>query len=133
MAQPNGLNPIFLGKVKGAGFDALHGKGVSTTAIELNSATQTAKNVFGTTNGFDGSVSGMLISCINANSGSVTLKGPWGTYATVEKLDGVAGSVRAATTFSYTAITTDGTLQVVGSMENSSVRVYLTYKVYDNT
>ncbi len=41
------------GKKTALGFDALHGKGVSVTTITL-AGTDTAQNVFGAINGFDG-------------------------------------------------------------------------------
>jgi len=54
MATPNGLNPTFGGRVGAQGFATLHNKGIGCVVVDTNSTT--AVDVFGTTNGFTGTI-----------------------------------------------------------------------------
>ena len=87
-------------------------------------------NVFGTTNGFASTVTGMLVSALGATSQTVTLKGVNGatiaTTTTSSSVGGVTGPSSAGLT--NTALTSAGTLTVSsGSASDTSlVTVFFT-------
>jgi hypothetical protein len=72
MASPNGLNPKFIGQAKAGSFEATHGKGISSTCITLSGTT--ASNLFGTTNGFRGVITGLLFSALTGTASTITVK-----------------------------------------------------------
>ena len=128
MAQPNGINPSFGGKVKALGFDAIHGNGVSTTCRETNATTMV--NVFGTASGFEGTITGVWLVSLDATAGNITVSTPSGTVCTIAK-GTVTGTAVHTATLSNTAITIAGSVSIL-STANANARVYISYKVSDN-
>lgn len=129
MAQPNGLNPNFPGRVTSAGYDANHAKGVCVTCVSTAGTTDT--DVFGSTNGFKGTVTGVYLIAKDATAANITLIGPEGTYCTIAKGTSAGGLV-GATSLSYTAISKDGTLKVDSSDNTGNAFVFITYKVLES-
>lgn len=124
--MPNRLNPSFLGRVEAKGFDAIHGKGVSVTCVSTNGTTNV--DVFGTTNGFQGTVTGVFLIAKDTTAANITVVGPEGTYCTIAK-GATAGALVGASALTYTAINRDGTLQVDSSVASGQAYVFITYKV----
>lgn len=131
MATPNSVNPFFLGRVKANAYDAEHGKGICTTAVSCNGATEV--DVFGTTNGFRGTITGILVSAINATSQTITIKGTHGTVATVTSgtTEGAVTGITTALSSPTYAIDLTGTMKVVSGnsdcLTDQSI-VFITYK-----
>lgn len=105
MAQPNGLNPTFQGKVTARGFETPVG-GDMVKNVKTNGTTLV--NVFGTTNGFDGTLVSVRITPV---SNTTTVFSMIGTNGTVFQISGSAGIV-VGTLFTATTFTSSGTLQV---------------------
>jgi len=133
MAQPNGLNPSFDGKVKALGFDATHGNGVSVTVKETNGTTLV--NIFGTASGFEGTITGIYLVALDATAANITISSPGGTVSTIAK-GATTGAVVGGATLSNTAITIAGSISMVssvaGGVAGGAARVFITYKVSDN-
>jgi hypothetical protein len=131
MAQPNQLNPTHEGRVVAAGFDARHTKGVSVTAVTLTSTT-TALNVFGTTNGFVGTITGAFICASGTTAQTVTLATTAGTVGTFTTGNSVGSVTGAAAALANTALASAGTCTVTaGSASDTSV-LFITYKVAES-
>ena len=109
----NNLNPEFLGRVRAAGFEGLHNKGVSATCVSTNETTDV--NVFGTTNGFEGVVTGVFLWARGGIASTITLKGDDGaTIASIAK--GTATGVFVGEdTLANTTFNRTGTMIVVGT------------------
>jgi len=124
MAQPNGLNPDFIGRVTASGFDGSHGHGVSVTCVPTNGVTNV--DVFAATNGFYGTVTGCYLINKTTTPLTVTLKGP-ATVCTIQT--GASATMIGAITLSNTAITPTGTLVVVSDAVGKDAFVFVTYQV----
>jgi hypothetical protein len=85
MPKPNRFE-----KATALGFEALHGKGVSATAVSLTGAT--AINIFGTINNFNGVITGLLLNTLGGTAATITIAGTAGTVATITS-GNTAGSV----------------------------------------
>jgi hypothetical protein len=132
MAQPNGYNPSFAGRVSAVGFDNLNSSGVCTTAVDTN--TTTRRYVFSSGgNGFVGTITGVWLITKAGTTATMTLACEDGTVCTIDTATS-AGGVVGASSLSNTTIDKDGTLGVIFSGTNSmdgSATVFVTYAVED--
>jgi len=134
MAQPNGWNPIFGGRVGADGFNATHGKGISITAIDTSGVTET--NVFGSTVGFEGSITGVFLIAKDSTTANIFVVGTDGSVATIST-GGTAGAVRGQTALTNQTISDADTLKVWSSIatagEGGDATVFITYTVLDQS
>lgn len=118
MASPNQLDPTF-NKV-----DAWHGKGISVTAVNSNNTT--AVNVFGATNGFTGTITGVYLVSLDTTNANMTLRNDSSSVCVIAT-GTTSGALVGGTTLSNTTISASGTMVIVMSA-NSGARVFITYK-----
>lgn len=127
MPSPNGLNPSFIGKVEADGFDAIHGKGVSSTVITLSGTT--AADLFAAANGFKGTITGLLFVALTGTSSTVTVTSRGDTVATI-----TAGTTNGAVTgpagaLNNTVIALGATAQVSSNDPLEAGSLIVWYKV----
>jgi len=131
MATPNGLNPTFGGRVGAQGFATLHNKGIGCVVVDTNSTT--AVDVFGTTNGFTGTITGVFVNALGGTGNTITLKGSNGaTIATVVESSTAGLLVGPTSALANTAIDLTGTCTVVSNANNAANpngQVFVFYKV----
>ena len=132
MAQAQGWNPIFGGKVEAAGFDNLQGSGVCVTPVDTNGTTR--RYVFGSSaNGFQGQVTGVWLITKAGTTATMTLASEAGTVVAITT-SATAGTLVGGTSLSNATINRDGTMGVVLSGTNGadgSATVFVTYAVDD--
>lgn len=105
-------------------WEAVIPDGVSAIAYNVVSVLTNAgvpANVFGVTNGINGTVTGVIVASGDTQAGNVTLSGSNGTIAVVAKSTTAGGVTGSATlTASATPFTSAGTLTVVTSGSGTS-------------
>jgi len=125
--MPNNTNPVVHGQIIAEEYEAKHAKGVSTTAVSCVGTTVT--NVFGTTNGFRGTITGAWLCTLGATSQTVTLKGSNGaTICTFTSASSAGGVVGPNAVLANTAIDLNGTITVASGSTSDTSIVYVTYK-----
>jgi hypothetical protein len=130
MSTPNGLNPTFEGKVTAGGFEAIHGKGVTITAVTLAGTQLNSVNVFGTTVNVYATITGIFANAIGAVAQTITVVNTDGTVATFGTIAGKAGEVFApAEALVNISLTPSDTFQVYSSDSSDRSIVFITYKV----
>lgn len=114
---------------KARGFEALHGKGVSTTCYTLTGTT-VAKDIFGTVTGFDGTITGILMNTRGATAATVTLTKTGTTVCTLTGASSLGGVVGCTTlTAAQASLTKTGTLRIASGSASDVSQVFITYKV----
>jgi len=127
MPVPNGLNPSFLGKVTANGFDARHARGTSITVATCNGTT--AVNVFGTTNDFEGTLTGVFVAAMGRTAQTITVYTTAGTVGTVTTGNTVGSVTGLNAVIANTALTIAGTCRIASGNASDTSLVYLTYQV----
>lgn len=128
MADTNNLNPEFVDMPTALGYKTRHGKGVGVVAVTLQSTTADV-NVFGSTNGFTGTITGVFMASVGATGTTVTLTNGGTTVCTMTGV-GEAGSVVApASALANTALTASGTTVLTSDSASDTGIVYITYIV----
>lgn len=129
MAQPNGLNPKFAGSVTGAGYEALHGHGISTTARSTSGTT--AQDLLGTINNTSGTVTGWFIVAEGGISATISLSVGGVVISTISQ-GATTGAILASTTpFTETTFALGGTAGIYSSsaLSQGKARCFVTYAV----
>jgi hypothetical protein len=127
MASPNGLNPKFIGQVKANAFEASHGKGVSVTPITLSGTT--AVDLFGTTNGFSGVITGLLFVALTGTASTVVVKaGSAGSTVGTITAGSTNGSVTGTGSLANTTISLTGTMQASSNSALEAGTLFVFYK-----
>lgn len=128
MAQPNGQNPTFPGKVTAQGFDTPYGM-TMRKVVSTNGATPV--NVFGSTNGFAGTVVMVKVTAKDDSNGTIDLAGSNGTIARVVK--GSAGQIRGSyigiSGVQGTTFASSGTLTVSSNSGSGDALVEVSFTV----
>lgn len=130
MANPNGINPSYLGKVTATGFDATHAGGVSVTAVTTTSSV--AVFVFGAQNPFKGTITGVWGYNLSGSSNVITITNDGVNVGNL--FTGPADEAFMATkALSNMAISLNGSITVVsdGALTGNAV-IFFAYKVSDN-
>lgn len=111
------LSPIPLaGSITGA--ELTTKKFYSTVAVPTNGTTSV--NVFGTTNGFAGTITSIKVIAQDTTAGNITIADTAGTVATIAK-GTTAGIVTGTTSLANTGFTSTGTLTVVSSSAGNAI------------
>jgi hypothetical protein len=126
MAIPNGYNPIVRGKVTALGFDAIHGKGVSITVVDITGSTPVS--LFGSTNGFNGVITGLLLMTKGATAATVTVTNE-GTVATLTGASTAGGVVGHSAALGYATLIKKGTPVVSSNNTADTSKLWIAYKV----
>ncbi len=126
MAQPNQNNPTFLGSIFAPAYGDLGGKGTNIVAVTTNGVT--AVNVFGTTNPFNGTVTGAFVVAVEGVAANITILNDSLTVATIAKGTTTAALVGAPSVANAT-IVKDGTFGIVSDAADGNAVVYITYSV----
>lgn len=122
MPKPNRFE-----KSTALGFEALHGKGVSATAVSLTGAT--AIDIFGAVNKFGGVITGLLLNTLGATSQTITIAGTAGTVATITS-GTTAGSVTGpAAVLANATFTKTGTLIASSGSGVDTSKLIVFYKL----
>ena len=131
MATPNGLNPTFEGRASAKGFDAIHGKGISTTTVACTGTTAVA--FFGNPNGFNGTITGVFVTALTTTGQTITLTNATGTIVVTSpsSVGSVVGATASGTTMG-TAVSATGTLTIVSGAATDTSLVTITYKVSES-
>ena len=118
-----GVVTIGGGKVTGA--KRVEGKSYSIVATETNGTTTV--DVFGATNGFDGTITGVYLISKDTTAGTITIATDVGTVATIAK-GATAGAMVGANSIANTGFTSAGTLTVVSDSAGEAT-VFITFTV----
>lgn len=127
MASPNGQNPKFGGQVTASSYEATHGKGISSTVVTLSGTTPS--NLFGTVNGFRGTITGLLFVALTGTSSTVTVKSGL-TGATVGTITAGSsnGVVTGTASLANTAIDLTGTMTATSNSALEAGSLIVFYK-----
>ncbi len=127
MPVPNGLNPTFEGPVTAGGFEALHGNGVSITAVQLEGGT--AVNIFGTTVNITGVITGLFLTTLGATAQTITIANTDGNVAVLTSADTTGNIVGPGNLLANTALTPSDTFIVSSASDADQSILFVTYKV----
>lgn len=98
--------------------------------VETTTTGTTAVNVFGTTNGFAGTITGMYLIANDATAATITLNNSGGTVGTIAK-GATSGVMLGSTSLSNTAFTAGGTMgvfsSVAGGIAGGQAQVFVTF------
>lgn len=114
---------IGAGKVTGA--KLVTGSGYYVVAVATNGTT--GVNVFGVTDGFNGTITNIKVTAQDTTAGTITIADTAGVVATIAK-GTVAGIVTGATTLANTSFTSAGFLTIASSTAGNAI-VEITFKV----
>lgn len=131
MANPNQLNPDFIGPISAAGYRDLEEKGVSITCVETNGTTSV--NIFGSTNPFNGVIKGWFSSAKSGLAATITMYNDAASVGTIAKGTTTGGLVGPTGDLSNTTVAKDGSVYIISNSANAEAAayVYIAFSVTD--